>query len=115
MQFKEAFNKAWEKTPAQARPKGDKNIPKILAFLWTMIVEAEGNLDDSVYIYNDRDIISIPSNKKETKKQKSGDSDAKQTTLKNKKETKSASKKIKNDGADTAKINDGANRPDTTA
>jgi len=115
MLFEEAFDKAYSKTPAQLRPKGDKNIPKILAFLWSMIAIAQGDLDDIAYI-RDQDVVSVPlenlKEKKEVKKEKSGDdTGAEQTKVKKSKKDSASTKNIK-PGAE-AKINDGATESDT--
>jgi hypothetical protein len=112
MLFEEAFDKAYSQTPAQLRPTGDKNIPKILAFLWSMLAIAEGQLDDCAYIKN-QDIVSIPLNK-ELKEEKSGNKiDADQTTPKIEKPKKdSASKKNKKSGAEI-KTSNGATESNT--
>jgi hypothetical protein len=111
MLFEEAFDKAYIKTPAQLRPKGDKNIPKILAFLWSMIAIAQGELDDIAYIRN-QDVVSVPLENLEANNKKSGnDPDADQTEVKKSKKD-SASKKKNKPGAE-AKINDGATESNT--
>jgi|GEM_PF-5906544 hypothetical protein len=118
MLFEEAFDKAYAKTPAQLRPKGDKNIPKILTFLWSMIAIAQGELDDIAYI-RDQDVVSVPlenlKEKKEVKKEKSGDdTDAEQTEVKKSKKDSASTKKNK-PGAEAKKINDGAESDTATA
>jgi hypothetical protein len=116
MLFEEALDKAYTKTPAQLRPQGDKNIPKILAFLWTMIAIADGNFEDVAYI-RDQNIISIPLeklNKKLDGEEKSGkELDADQTPPENKNKN-SASKKNKRIGAEV-KTGNGATEPTPAA
>lgn len=67
MKFDDAFAEALKITPEENRPKGDPNIPKILAFLWTMVAVAKNKLDDIAYIDNNKQIMSIPLQKSSTK------------------------------------------------
>jgi hypothetical protein len=66
MKFQETFEQAWARTPKDSLPKGDNNVPKILAFFWTMmaiVISEEGGkivLDDTVYINSNSNIVSIP-------------------------------------------------------
>lgn len=114
MLFEEAFDKAYSKTPAQLKPKGDKNIPKILAFLWSMIAIAQGELDDIAYIRN-QDVVSIPLENLKVKKEKSGDNTgAEQTEVKKFKKDSASTKKNK-PGAEVKKKNDGAESDTATA
>lgn len=67
MKFDDAFAEALKNTPDENIPKGDPNIPKILAFLWTMIAVSKNKLDDIAYIDNNKQIISISLQKSSTK------------------------------------------------
>ena len=66
MNFDKALSEVWKQTPLECRPKGDPNIAKTLAIMWSMIAlalkESEGEviLDDVAYIGNNSDIVSIP-------------------------------------------------------
>ena len=71
MKFEEAFDKVFVDTPPEHRPQGDPVYPRLLAFLWSMIAVADGNVDDIAYIDQNKDIVSIPVKKsKEPKKPK---------------------------------------------
>lgn len=58
MKFEEAFDKAYQKTPPECRPKGNENFPKLLALMWSILKESQNVLDDTVYIANNN-IVSI--------------------------------------------------------
>lgn len=60
MKFEDAFAKTLENTPKECMPRGDDNIPKILAFLWSMLAVSKKELDDIAYIDNNKNIVSIP-------------------------------------------------------
>jgi len=60
MKFSDAFDEVWNKIPKNAIPKGDRNIPKVLAFLWSMIAVSQNVLDDIVYVDDNNNIQSVP-------------------------------------------------------
>jgi len=98
MKFEKAFEEVLKKTPENLVPRGDPNIPKILAFLWSMIALSEKELDDIVYISENNNIVSIPlqkssssqktATKKEEKKVKSEDGEKKKKSKSTKKKPK---------------------------
>lgn len=60
MKFNDAMDKALKEMPKDSTPKGDKNYPKLLALMWSMIAISNKKLDDIAYINNNNNIISIP-------------------------------------------------------
>lgn len=87
MIFDDAFAEALKITPKECTPGGE-NVPKILAFLWTMIAVSKNKLDDLAYISENKQIISIPLQKSDTKtaKEKTKAVKVKKTNGKEKKE-----------------------------
>ena len=60
MKFDEALGTALRLTPDAQKPRGDDNYAKILALLWTMIAVSQNVLDDTVYIDDSKNIVSVP-------------------------------------------------------
>jgi hypothetical protein len=72
MKFNDAWEKAFEQTPKSQRPRGPE-VPKILAFLWSMIAISKNVLDDIAYIGDNNRIVSAPLPKKADTEQTSSD------------------------------------------
>ena len=66
MKFEDAFDKVHDMFPDGARPKGDPNYPRMLAFLWSMQALAfkeagiKNVLDDIAFIGLDMQVVSKP-------------------------------------------------------
>jgi len=65
MKFEDAFNKAFDKKKDHEAKKGakfavEKSTFGILAFMWSMLAEADFVLDDTVIIGENDNIISTP-------------------------------------------------------
>lgn len=74
MKFNDAFDKAWDQTPAEMRPKG-VDLAKAMAMMWSIMAIAmkskEKRLDDFAFI-NDNNIVSIPLYESEASKETTG-------------------------------------------
>jgi hypothetical protein len=77
MKFNDAWDKAWDRTPEEARPKVNDKIdiliPKLFAMMWNIMAETiikDGKilLDDTVYIDNNKQVVSVPLQKSSTQK-----------------------------------------------
>jgi hypothetical protein len=65
MKFEDAFNKTFDKKQDHEAKKGakfaiEKSTFKLLAFMWSMLAEADFVLDDTVIIGENDNIISTP-------------------------------------------------------
>jgi len=72
MKFEEAFDQAFEKEKQRAALVEEKFIvtqatAKTLAFMWNILAIAQKELDDTVYINKNNEIVSVPLKEKEQK------------------------------------------------
>ena len=74
--FEECFDKAFEAEKERFFQKGlgrfavEPKTAKVLAFFWNILASGDGKFDDTVYLDNNNNIVSIPKKAKKTEEEK---------------------------------------------